>query len=187
VRILQNGIGLTVAGWQGLTRLSFPGLGTRLAADCDVPDLALFPMRYPDLSTLRFRAGLEVPLFQIGLWGMAALVRSGIVAHPERWARALVAMKRLLRGFGSDRGGMIVEVTLHRPDTTTARVRWSLVAGSGQGTYVPTLAAVALARKLARNEIEVRGAMPCMGLVTLADIESEMAGLDLTTRIETPD
>lgn len=187
VPILQDGIGRTVPGWQGLTRLTFPGLGTRLAADCDVPDLALFPTRYPDLSTLRFRAGLEVPLFQIGLWGIAALVRSGVVARPERWAGTLVALKRMLRGFGTDRGGMIVDIVTRRPNTAATRARWSLVARSGHGTYVPTLAAVALARKLARGTIEVRGATPCVGLVTLKEIEAEMTGLDLTTRIETLD
>jgi hypothetical protein len=34
-------------GWQGLKRIRFAGVGTRLAAACDVPDLELFPQRCP--------------------------------------------------------------------------------------------------------------------------------------------
>lgn len=44
-----------------------------------------------------------------------------------------------------------------------------MVVGSGDGPYVPTLAASALARKLAAGQLPAVGAMPCMGLLTLED------------------
>ncbi|HUT42221.1 MAG TPA: saccharopine dehydrogenase NADP-binding domain-containing protein, partial [Gammaproteobacteria bacterium] len=52
----------TVYGWQGLHARHYPGLGRRWLGNCDIPDLALFPDRYPSLRTIRFYAGLELPL-----------------------------------------------------------------------------------------------------------------------------
>src|SRR5204863_167445 len=56
---LSGGTWREVWGWQELRRLRFAGLGTRWAAACDVPDLALLPLRYPTLRTAEFRAALE--------------------------------------------------------------------------------------------------------------------------------
>src|SRR6266513_964032 len=61
-------------GWQELKRLRFYGLGGRWAAACDVPDLELFPKRYPGVLTIEFRASLEVGAQQFALW-LAALLR----------------------------------------------------------------------------------------------------------------
>ncbi len=76
-----------VYGWQGLQRLHFPGLGRRWTGYCDVPDLDLFPQHYPSLERIEFRAGLEVGLFQIGLWLLSWPARIGLIAKPERMAR----------------------------------------------------------------------------------------------------
>jgi hypothetical protein len=38
---------------------------------------------------------------------------------------------------------------------------------------------VIVARKLARGEIEARGARPCLGLFTLAEFMAEIADLDI--------
>ncbi|MOA17032.1 hypothetical protein D3C78_1372720 [compost metagenome] len=59
---------------------------------------------------------------------------------------------------------------------------WVLVAGSGDGPFVPTLAAAALVRKLARGALVRSGARPCMGLLTLEDFMLETEGLDIQMR-----
>jgi Saccharopine dehydrogenase NADP binding domain len=46
---LRDGRPATVRGWQGISRHAFPGIGSRWLAPCDIPDLALFPQRYPTL------------------------------------------------------------------------------------------------------------------------------------------
>jgi saccharopine dehydrogenase-like NADP-dependent oxidoreductase len=54
-------------GWMELqeTRLD---VGGRLAAACDVPDLELFPARYPGVQTVRFSAALEFGVQHLTLW-----------------------------------------------------------------------------------------------------------------------
>ena len=50
------------------------------------------------------------------------------------------------------------------------------------------MAAILLARKLARGELLQRGAMPCIGLITLGEFESEFRRWRISTLIrETPD
>jgi saccharopine dehydrogenase-like NADP-dependent oxidoreductase len=63
---LKDGKPLRVHGWQGLHAVRYPELGTRLFGDCDIPDLDLFPHRYPDLRDLRFSAGHDVALLHLG-------------------------------------------------------------------------------------------------------------------------
>ena len=86
---LEHGKGRTVYGWQELQRFHYPDLGTRWLGVCDVPDLSLFPQRYPDLQTVQFHAGLELSVMQWSMWGLAWLVRLGVVKQLSRYARAL--------------------------------------------------------------------------------------------------
>ena len=177
VPMLLDGNWTTVHGWQGLRRLELPGLGGRWMAHVDVPDLELFPRRYRGVRTVRFTAGLEVSLFQLALWGLAGAVRWGVVQRPERLAGPLLAMKRALRFLGSDAGAMHVRVEGQGRDGRPAARETTLIARQNQGPYVPALAAVVLARRLALGEIEDRGAMPCLGLVRLHEIAAEAADL----------
>jgi hypothetical protein len=55
-------------GWQELHSERYPELGRRWFGNCDVPDLALFPNRYPQLKTQRFCAGHEIAALHFGLW-----------------------------------------------------------------------------------------------------------------------
>jgi hypothetical protein len=64
-----------------------------------------------------------------------------------------------------------------QPTTRT----WWLLAGSNHGPQVPCFPAIALARKILRGEIRTRGAMPCMGLLTLDEILAVGSELDLRT------
>ncbi|HUH84682.1 MAG TPA: saccharopine dehydrogenase NADP-binding domain-containing protein, partial [Stellaceae bacterium] len=49
-----------VFGWHDLRRGEIDGVGRRWLSACDVPDLALFPTRYPGVATVTFHAGLEL-------------------------------------------------------------------------------------------------------------------------------
>jgi hypothetical protein len=175
--------GYSVHGWQGLRRIVLPGLGARWIGHCDAPDRALFPQRYPGLRRADVYAALEVGVFHLGLWGIAWLVRAGLVREPRRLARPLAAMKRGLGFLGSDRGGMLVR--LEGPDHAGRRRRidWHLVAGSGHGPYIPATAAVLLAKGLLDGSLAARGAMPCMGLFTLDGFLAEVADLDIVAGI----
>ena len=55
------------------------------------------------------------------------------------------------------------------------------MADNNHGPQVPCFPAIALARKLLRGEVDARGAMPCMGLLTVEEILAVGSGLDLQT------
>lgn len=117
-------------------------------------------------------AGLELSIFHLGLWLLAWLVRGRLVSTLAPAAPLLAAVADRLRFLGTDRGGLRLE--LYAGD----RLRvWHLVVEGGDGPFIPVIPAVCLVRKLALGTI-TRGAMPCLGLLTLAEIEAEWrAGL----------
>jgi hypothetical protein len=166
-------------GWQGLRRSRLPGLGARFMSLCDVPDLDLFPLRYPGLVDVRVYAALEVGAFHLGIWSLSWLARAGIVRSPERLAGPLLALKRRLPFLGSDRGGMVVAMEGSDAYVQQKRITWHLVAGSGHGPYVPATPAVLLARGLLAGTLAGRGAMPCVALFTLDEFLAEIADLDI--------
>jgi hypothetical protein len=66
-------------------------------------------------------------------------------------------------------------------DSASKRVDWHLVARSGHGPYIPAMPSVILAKRLLAGALAERGAMPCLGLFTLAELQDEIADLDVTT------
>jgi saccharopine dehydrogenase-like NADP-dependent oxidoreductase len=179
----EDGEWRTAYGWQELRRVRFP-FGTRHAAACDVPDLTLFPERYPGLRTAVFRAALEIPLQQYALWCVAALRRLGIPFPTERWAAPLNRAAGWFDRFGSDRGGMSVIVSGKNESGQPRRATWQVVAESNHGPEIPCMAAILLTTKLAAGESFPPGARPCMGMLTLCDFESEFARWDMRSSIE---
>jgi hypothetical protein len=179
---LIDGRRQVVHGWQPLRREAIDGLGTRWFGSCDVPDLDLFPPRFPTLRTQKFVAGVEVKLFQAALWALSWAARAGVTPRPVRLARPLLGIKRRLMFLGSDRGGMFLCLEGEAPDGTPMTRRWELVAGSGHGPYIPAIPAVLIVRALAGGRLRTRGAMPALGLMTLADFSAEVADLDIRQR-----
>ncbi len=178
---LRDGAVATVHGWQPLVRHRFrdPRLGTRWFGACDVPDLDLFPVRYPTLRSQHFVAGIEVKTFHGGLWALSWLTRAGLVRHPERLAPPMLAVKRRLSFLGSDRGAMFVRVTGQGFDGLAMDRCWELIANAGHGPFIPATPAVILAKALAAGRLAMRGAAPCVGLIDLAEFTTEVADLDI--------
>ena len=181
---LSRGKWTNAWGWQELRRVRVGGAGTRLAAACDVPDLALFATRYPSAHTIAFRAALESRLLHIGLWTAAALRRIGLPLPLERWAAPLGRIASMFDRFGSETGGMLVALagTLH--DGSAGRVEWHLTAPASHGPEIPCMAAILLARKLIEGGLPRVGAFPCMGFLELSDFEPEFARWKITWVIE---
>lgn len=173
--------GEPVFGWSGTWRHTYPApVGERLMSPCDVPDLALFPQRYSGTPHVRFGAGLELHLLHRGMNVMAALARVGLINNWTRYTRWLKAASDWFLNWGSDVGGMHLRVDgLHADGTSRSRL-WHLLAIRGDGPYVPTLAAAALVRRFLEGTLPQRGAMPCVGLLTLDDFARETGGLAIT-------
>lgn len=173
-----------VYGWFGAIRYKFPDpVGVRWLSDCDVPDLELFPQRYHSVKSVRFRAGLELPLLQGGMVVMSALRRLGCITNWSRYALPLKNASEWFRLFGSDHGGMYVRVKGVTREGKEICVHWTLVAKAGDGPYVPVLASAALIRKMMAGTLLQRGAMPCMGLLSLEDFLLEASGLNIATTV----
>jgi len=168
-------------GWQELKRMRFYGLGARWAAACDVPDLELFPRRYPGIRTMEFRASLEIGAQQFALWLAALLRRRGMALPIERWARPLARIASWMDAFGGDLGGMLVSLAGKRSDGSLARIEWHLTADAQHGPEIPCMAAILLARKLAQGGFAQPGAYSCMGFLTLPEFETEFARWRITT------
>ncbi len=176
---LAGGRRQTVYGWQGLRRHRFPEIGARWMSNVEVPDLDLLPARYLSLQTARFNAGVEVGLFHLALWGLSWLVRAGLVRDAGRLAAPLLAAKRRLGFLGSDVGGMFVTLRGRDARNEPLTIEWTLIARSGDGPYIPAIASVILAKRLAARSGPQPGARPCFGLFTLADFEAEVSDLDI--------
>lgn len=169
-----------VIGWLRSYAHHYPQpVGRRLLSACDVPDLALLPLRYENRPAVRFGAGLELSFLQRGMNIMAWLAHKGLVQSWSAHANWLKRMADWFRNWGSDVGAMHVTVSGLDAQGQPSQRSWGLMAGSGDGPYVPTLAASALVRKLAAGAQLPPGARPCMGLLTLQDFAVEAQGLDI--------
>lgn len=172
----------SVYGWQDLCWRKFPGIGWRLLANCDVPDLELFPKYFPDLKTVRFRAGLELPLLQLGLWALSWLVRGGVLSNLDGAAPALLHVSRWFDAFGTNDSGFFME--MHgRGASQEAKIVFRIIARAGDGLLIPCTPAILLAVGLVNGTISHRGAMPCIGLITLDGILRELAPLQIISQI----
>lgn len=169
-----------VTGWMDLRRVPL-SIGPRWAAACDVPDLALFPVRYGPLETARFHAALEFGVEHFALWMLAALRRAGLPLPVERWALALDRCAGWLDRWGGEEGGMLVSIVGHTAAGTRIRRSWQLRTAAERGPEIPTFAAILLAQRLARGEALPTGARACMGLLTLADFAPLFAAWGMTT------
>ncbi len=174
----------TVYGWQEVKTVTVGPLGKRLSALCDVPDLALFPVRYPGVKHVDFRAALEVGIQHRAIAALAGLRRIGVPLPIARMAPAWEWMARRLDRFGSATGGMTVTMSGMGVDNNPLALRWHVIAPENHGPQIPCMAAILLARKLAAGTMHEVGAMPCMGLVPLDDFAPEFARWGMTCAVE---
>ena len=179
---LLNGKSDAIFGWQDLRMRRFWGLGWRLLGNCDIPDLALFSTRYPDLRNLRFQAGLELKAVHFVLFALTWLVRGRLLRSLQPLAPSLLNISRLLDPFGSDSSGFYMQLTGENIQGKPHSRRFDLVAHNGDGMLIPCIPAILLAQKLVRNEVTIRGARPCMGLITLDEYLAALDKFDIHWR-----
>jgi hypothetical protein len=182
-RWMVDGAWRIAVGWQELKRVTIPSLGTRWAAACDVPDLELFPARYPGVATVQFRAALEVGLQHFALWAAAGARRSGVPVPLERWSGALDRLSGAVDFLGSELGGMLVTLEGTLRDGSRAEVSWEITAAANRGPEIPCMAAVLMARKVLHGQITRRGAHACMGFLKLQDFDPAFARWNMSTRV----
>jgi saccharopine dehydrogenase-like NADP-dependent oxidoreductase len=175
----------TAHGWLGLRRHRFPPpLGARWLCGCDVPDLVLFPNRYPHVTTVSFEAGFASDLGHLVVWSLARLVKARVFPSATPFAAPLNRLSRRIEPLVSDKGGMFVRLKGLGHDGSPLRITWNLVARDNHGPHIPCGAAVALTQKLCGNVRLPSGAMPCMGLVSVEEYLAALPGLNLEEIVE---
>ena len=170
-------------GWMDL-RDAHLDIGRRLAAACDVPDLALFPARFPGVRTVTFHAALEFRVQHLGLLSLAALRRTGLPIPAARWAVSLIRFAGLFDAAAGEQGGMRVSVVGRRGDGMHVRRTWQLVVPAVDGPEIPCMTAILLARRIARGEAFKAGAYPCIGFLKLSEFVPEFTRWGISTRTE---
>lgn len=181
IRAWQEGTWVDAYGWLNLTRHRFPEpLGRRWLGSCDIPDLELFPQRYPTVRTVSFQAGFASDLGHLVVWSLAGLLKAGILRDMTAFARPLRRLSRWMEPIVSDKGGMFVTLEGAERDGAPVRVHWNLIAEKNHGPHIPCGAAIALARKIAGGAALPKGAMPCMGLLTVEEFLEPLRDLQIS-------
>ena len=181
--ILAGGQRKRVFGWQGTRAVRYPELGVRLFGYCDIPDLDLFPQRYPELRDLEFVAGHEVKLLHIGTWLLSWIVRLGFVQSLSRHAGTLLKLSFLLDPLGSDKSGFHMFLRGIDHDGQRAEIRIFMVARQVHGPNIPCYPAIILARRIAAGHRLEPGARPCLDLIELDELLESVSHLDITTSV----
>jgi len=172
-------------GWLDLITHRFPQpVGLRLLASCDIPDLTLFPQRYPTIRTVTFHAGFASAPGQLVLWCLAGLVRLRILPSMAPFAAPLKRVSQWLEPLVSEQGGMFVCLSGEGPEGKLLHINWNLLARQNHGPHIPCGAAIALARKLASRTPLPTGAMPCVGLLSVKDFLAPLRNLDVREVVE---
>ncbi|MBL8525948.1 MAG: saccharopine dehydrogenase [Betaproteobacteria bacterium] len=181
--VWNEGAWREVHGWRGLEWREVHPLVPRLSAYCDVPDLELFPQRYDGVKRVVFRAALEIAIQHRGLAMLAWLRQWGLPLPIEKLARPMECAAQLLDRLGSGNGAMNVVLEAQGQDGRARKVRWHVHAPNNHGPEIPCMAAILLARKLARGELSATGAAPCMGWLSLDEFAPQFAKWNMTTGV----
>jgi NAD(P)-dependent dehydrogenase (short-subunit alcohol dehydrogenase family) len=181
IRVFRDGAWTRSRGMAMLVHRRMPGLGRRWLFLFDTPDLDLITKRFAPRCAALFRAGLELAIPHLALWALSKLVVIRLLPNLVPLARPLRTIAEWLRPRGSSRGGMSVSVEGVNRDGRAGTATWALIAEE-DGPNVPILPALALIRSLADGRMSQRGAMPCVGLLTLADIAQEFNRFHIVTR-----
>lgn len=178
--MLRDGMMQRVFGWQGLHSEVYPELGRRWFGYCDIPDLDLFPARYPGLREMRFSAGHEIALLHFGTWLLSWGVRLRLLPRLDRWGDKLLRASFLFDPLGSGCSGLHMRIAGQgRDGIRRHRTEW-MIARSGHGPNIPCMPAILLARRVAAGAAPAPGARPCLDLINLDEYLGALDGLDIT-------
>jgi saccharopine dehydrogenase-like NADP-dependent oxidoreductase len=172
-----------IFGWQGLHARKYKHLGWRLLGNCDVPDLVLFPERYPELKTIRFYAGLEIPFIHLTLWILSWLVRIKLIRHLEKTTPLLLRISFLFDCLGTSNSAFHMELSGKGNDGTQKQINFELTARSGDGPYIPCMPIILITKAIVKGDIMKIGAYPCVDFVTLGEYLDALTKMDITWEV----
>lgn len=172
-----------VVGWGTAQRILYTApIGSRWVSDCDVPDTQVLPTRYPELRSVRCRAGLELTLMHWGMVVLALLRHWRLVPNWAGRAGILKWLSEKLWAFGTPDGAMSVQVIGQDKARKTKQLHWELHGLDGDGPYVPALCSVAMVKRLLQTGRLPPGAWPAPAGLTLDEIMKSAQGLSISAQ-----
>lgn len=183
IPVWKQGCWMTQEGWMHPVPVTLADLLPRLGSLCDVPDLELLPARFAVRQSVIFRAALEIKATQWCFAVLAWLRREGLIKKPERLAWLLNFAAAALNPWGSDQGAMVVSVAGVDAQGAAKQLEWHITALKGHGPEIPCMPAILLARRLAMGEPMPVGAFTSVGLLDLAEFESEFDRWGMRTQV----
>jgi hypothetical protein len=148
-----------------------------------VPDLVLFPERYPELKTIRFYAGLEIPFIHLTLWILSWLVRIKLIRHLEKTTPLLLRISFLFDCLGTSNSAFHMELSGKGNDGTQKQINFELTARSGDGPYIPCMPIILITKAIVKGDIMKIGAYPCVDFVTLGEYLDALTKMDITWEV----
>ncbi len=172
----------TCFGWQDIYRQNYPELGKRWMANCDIPDLDLFPHLY-GIKNIRFSAGMESSLLHLGMWIISYLVRMGLPLNLPKHAKWLLSLSHIFDPLGTTSGGMHMMMKGTNLQGKSLEINWFLIAKDNDGPQIPCVPAIILSKKIIEGTLPINGAMPCVGMITLSEYMKELEGFSIRQHI----
>jgi len=175
ITLWRGGKWRTETCWGATRKYTFKNGKTRIAKTIGAPDLSLFPRHFSAQSVV-FRAGLELKTLNFAVQIIAAMNKI-FKRHPPEWLLRLSHKITVpTKIFGTDTGGMIVDV-IGQSQGKTYHNRWQLWAEDGDGPYIPTLTARAI---LAKASSMSYGARACLSDISLDNLRTAFQDLSVT-------
>ena len=148
ISLYQDNQWQTGYGWMSSRHIDLGDIvGKRWVANVDVPDLELFPQYYPEVKTVSFQAGLELPILHHAMTLMAWLVRLKLIPSWAPLTNMITRISEYFIRFGTDIGGMMVEINGINQVGKNQKTVWKLMAPNGIGPFIPTFASIILTNK----------------------------------------
>ena len=183
--VMKNGKSVDVYGWQDLRMRKFWKLNTRALCNCNIPDFDVLPVRYPSLQNIRFQAGIELKFQQILLYLFSFFVRMRLLPNLTPFAKPMLQISKLFEFMSTGKSGYFLTLDGTTMDGSQQQLQFDLVARQKHGQYIPTIPSILLTKKLANNDINTVGAMPCVGLINLGEYLGAFDHLDIEWQTNT--
>jgi hypothetical protein len=136
------------------------------------------------VRTATFQAGFASHVGHLVVWALAGLVKLHLLKSAVPFAPLLNRISAWIEPFVSDKGAMFVQMDGRSVDGTSLRKTWNIVAKNNHGPNIPCGASIAIVNKFAAGESLPKGAMPCVGLITVDEYLASLRHLDIAEVIE---
>ena len=91
--------------------------------------------------------------------------------------------RELFEVFGTNRSAFHMEMRGRGKDNKEKTITFYILTDSGHGPHIPCIPSIILAQWLVRGEINQKGAIPCMDLITLENYLDALEEYDIHWRL----